>query len=177
MELKAGNVDVMMNMGFNEQRAEHFHYISPHTNETTVLLTRKDMNIEIHSLNYFKKFPLKIGYEAGNIYDEICTKKFHEDQDFRNVFQAVVSGDYTEMAFLGQLSGKLTLLENAKYALKNIPKYNEQMKIHPLIVSKLPTFFAFSEKSVSQEKMLLLHDANIRAISKGLYESVKDRWE
>jgi len=177
MELEKGNIDAMMNVGYNEQRAKSFYYISPYIYETTVLLTRKDLKFDINSLNDLKRLPHKIGYEAGNIYDNTFTSKFLEDEDFHNLFQATTSGDNTEMVFLGRLSGKITLSENARYALDVHPKYNEQMKIHPLVVSKLPTFFAFSRQTLSDKKMIELHDANIRVISKGLYEDIKRRWE
>ena len=46
-----------------------------------------------------------------------------------------------------------------------------------MTISKLPTFFAFSKQSISQDKILALQAANIRAISKGLYEEVIERWQ
>lgn len=177
IELEQGRIDAMMNVGYDDQRAESYYFISPNAYETTVLLMRKDTNVEINALSDLEKLPLKIGFETGNLFDENFTHKFQNDPDFKSTFKALEVGDMTEMVYLGRLSGELTILENAKYSLDTHPKYQEHMKIHPMIISKLPSFFAFSKQSISPEKILALQAANIRAISKGLYEKVIDRWQ
>ena len=176
IELEQGRIDAMMNVGFNEERERSYYFISPNASETTVLLMRKDTDVELNSLSDLQKLPLKIGFETGNLFDKTFTHKFNEDELFRNSFKALEVGDMTEMVFLKRLSGELTILENAKYSIETNPKYQEHLKIHPMIISKLPSFFAFSKKSISPEKILELQAANIRALSKGLYEEVLNHW-
>ncbi len=177
LELEQGTVDVMMNVGYNETRAKHFHFISPHANETTVLVVRKDSDFDIQSLDDFKRLPDKVGYETGTIRDRNFTQKFNQDTEFREVFVDSVHATLTDMVRLGRLSGALDLAENAKYALKTDPEYAKAVKVHPFRVSSLPTFFAFSKRSVSPELLLRLHKANIRVIARGEYDAIMDKWE
>ncbi len=177
IELEQGRIDAMMNVGYDEQRSDSYYFISPNAYETTVLLMRKDTEIDINSLSDLKKLPMKIGYETGNLFDKYFIDKFEEDQEFRNNFKALAVGDMTEMVFLGRLSGELTILENAQYSIASNPKYLEHLKIHPMIISKLPSFFAFSKHSISKDKIIELQAANIRAISKELYVKVIERWQ
>lgn len=177
IELEQGRIDAMMNVAYNEQRAQAYYFISPNAYETTVLLMRSDTEVAIDSLNDLHKLPNKIGYETGNLFDKHFSEKFENDQKFQRLFKALEVGNMTEMVYLKRLSGELTILENAKYAIKTNPKYQKNLKIHPMTISKLPTFFAFSQQSISQDTILALQAANIRAISKGLYEDVIERWQ
>lgn len=177
IELEQGRIDAMMNVGYNEQRAQAYYFISPNAYETTVLLMRSDTNVDIHSFDDLQKLPHKIGYDTGNLFDKHFSEKFESDPNFQALFKALEVGNMTEMVYLKRLSGELTILENAKYAIKTNPKYQKHLKVHPMTISKLPTFFAFSKQSISQDKILALQAANIRAISKGLYEEVIKRWQ
>jgi polar amino acid transport system substrate-binding protein len=177
IELEQGRIDAMMNVGYDKQRADSYYFVSPNAYETTVLLMRKDTEIDINSLSDLKKLPLKIGYETGNLFDKDFTDMFEEDLEFRSSFKALAVGDMTEMVFLGRLSGELTILENAQHSIASNPKYQEHLKVHPMIISKLPSFFAFSKHSISKDKIIELQAANIRAISKELYQEVIERWQ
>ena len=81
------------------------------------------------------------------------------------------------MVYLGRLSAALRMKENARYELKIYPKYSKELEIHPFHVSSLPTFFAFSKKSISQEMLLKLQQANIRALASGKYQTVINKWD
>ena len=177
IELEKGRIDAMMNVGYNEQRAKSYYFMSPNVYETTVLLMRSDSDAAIQTLSDLKKLPKKVGYETGNLFDKHFSEKFENDQSFKDIFEPLEVGNMTEMVYLGRLSGELTILENAQYAIKTNTKYKKYLKIHPMTISKLPTFFALSKQSINQEKMLALQAANIRAISKGLYEDVIKRWQ
>jgi ABC-type amino acid transport substrate-binding protein len=176
VELEKGTIDAMMNMGYSESRAEKFYFISPEMRETRILFMRKDSVVSIESLDDLKKLPSKLAYEKGNIFDAAFTNKLDTDPVFREHIQAMSNGDLSEMVYAGRLSAEIKILENAKYHMQNNPKYAESMMIHPIQVSSLPTFLAFSKVSVPEALMLKLHQANIRAIAKGKYTSVKQKW-
>ena len=177
LELKKGTIDVLMNVGFNTERAQYFYYINPNSNETKVLLIRKNSNFVINSLDDLKKLPNKIGYEKGNILDKTFTEKLDSDEDFRNNLYPHPSTNLTEMVYLGRLSAVLRMKENARYELNTHPKYSKVMEIHPFHVSSLPTFFAFSKKSTSKEMLLRLQEANIRALASGKYQAIINKWD
>ncbi len=177
LELKKGTIDAMMNVGFNEDRARYFYYINPNSNETKVLLVRKNSGFVIDSLDDLKKLPNKIGYEKGNIFDQTFNKKLNSDEEFKNNFYPHPSNNLTEMVYLGRLSAVLRIKENARYELKNNPGYSKEMMIHPFHVSSLPTFFAFSKKSTSKEMLIKLQEANIQALASGKYQTVINKWE
>lgn len=177
LELEKGTIDAMVNVVYNKERAQNFYFIWPNISNITVLLVRKDSNFEISSLNDLKDLPAKVGYENGNLFDQVFINKFESDEVFRNIFSASPVGNMTEMVYRRRLSGELTLLENAEYSIKTNPKYAKDMKIHSFQISNLPTFFAFSKRSISKDMFLKLNEANIRAVAKGAYENVKKKWE
>lgn len=175
-ELEKGKIDGMMNVVYSKERAKHFHFIRQNTIITTVLFMRKDTIAEIHSLDDLVKLPKKIGYENGNMFDSAFVEKFASDEHFRKAFSANPASNLTEMVFRGRLSAELTIFENAHYAMKTTPKYMQNMQIHPFEISSEPALFAFSKRTVSNDRFIELYEANIRAIAKGKYQEVIKKW-
>lgn len=177
LQLEAGKIDAMMNTGYNKTRAEHFYFISPHTNETRVLLVKKDSNFRIETLEDLKKLPGPIGYETGNIFDAEFMQKYENDEVFRKKFITSPLNNLTDLVLLDRLSATLRLIENARYDLDHKPEYSKDLIMHPFRVSNLPTFFAFSKKSVNETLLLKLHSANNRVIAREGYKAILKKWE
>lgn len=176
-ELAHGTIDVMMNVGYSPERSQKYYFIWPKTSEKQVLVTRKDLRIEVKTLDDFKLLPQKVIFERGNIFGNRFNRKYKNDKDFRARFHPIdTPGNLTELVLLGRRSGELNLLENVRYEMQSDPRYKDLI-IQPVIVSEIYTYFAFSKKSVSKELLLRLHGANIRALSNGSYEKVFDKWE
>ncbi|MDF2176752.1 transporter substrate-binding domain-containing protein [Aliiglaciecola sp. CAU 1673] len=176
MELEKGTIDIMMNVGYSDSRAQHYYFISPDTYEEQVLVTRNDAEIEIETLDDLISLPLDIVYEKGVIFDQAFTDKLSSSEAFsQKVVPSAVETNF-ESVYLKRLSGAITTYDFAAYMLKKNPKYSQELRILPLKISSVPTFFALSKKSVSKERFLAFQEANIRLISRGTYRHIIASW-
>lgn len=176
MELEKGTIDIMLNVGYNEERAEHFYYLSPETYEQQVLVVRKDARQTLQTLDDLTTLPMQVAFEKGVIFAAPFTEKLQHDKVFRQHVMPSAVETHLESLFMNRLSGVITTLDFATYALKNNPKYGQALRIDALEISSLPTFFALSKKSVSRDRLHALQEANIRLIAKGKYKEILSRW-
>ena len=176
VELKEGRIDAMMNVTYTAERAQDYHYLWAKKTDVEVLVVKSDTDFNINSLDDLKRLPHKVAFETGNVLGETFDAKYKNDEDFRNVFFPMTNLNQVDMLLRERVSGLLDMLANAKYNIKNDPKWKD-LKIHPFVISEMPSFFAFSKKSISEKTLIKLHAANIRNINNETYDKIFRKWK
>jgi len=57
---------MMMNLSKTKDREQFIHFIGPQSIETAQLLTKKNITIDIKSLDYFKNYPVTLVINKGH---------------------------------------------------------------------------------------------------------------
>jgi len=175
LEVKSGNINLIMNANYTAERAIYLHYLWTQTYETGALITKKEVDFRINSLEDMKKIPGYIGLTLGADGGPAFTEKYNADSDFRALFFMVAIGkNIMEMVNLDRIGGGIISLEAMRYHQKQ-SRYTD-MLIHPLRVDRNATFLGLSKKSVSTELLIRFHEANARVIANGGYHDVIKKW-
>lgn len=174
--LREGQLDMMLNLTVTEERNEFSYFIGPQLDEVVVLVVKRESDLEIASLDDFKKLPKPVGVERGKIYGNIFEEKRRTDHSFAGCLDEVTEINLNEIKLeKDRLSAFLGYGYNTYYRIKTDPLYRN-FKIHPFIVNEDWVFFGFSKKSISEETLSTLQSAYDSATQKGLFENVRQQY-
>lgn len=174
--LENGELHMMLNMTPTEERKVFTNFIGPQLDESVVLVTHKDVNLDITSLDDFKKLPKTVGIELGRVYGEAFENKKQTDEAFAEKIEIATEMESNEKKLnSGRISGFLGFGYNVYYRIKTDPLYKNFM-VQPLVIREDWVYFGFSKKAVSADMFQRLQDAYDRADQKGLFETIRQRY-
>ncbi len=172
-----GSLDMMMNLTMTEERKEFINFIGPQIDETANLIIRKEIDVDIQSLDDIKKLPGKIGYQRGTFLGNEFEKKLKFDPAFKNKFEIIHSDELNiKKLRAGRIIGFIEHTYSGITSKKEIGKGTD-FKIHPFVIYKNPVYFGFSKKAVSKELLVKFQKAYDKAKSEGKFEKVLNRYK
>lgn len=175
-QLKAGKVDMMMNLSMTDARKAFLNFVGPQSDETLIVVVPKGSDYKIESLDDFKNLPRKVGIGKGYFFGQAYHHKVETDSEFRNRFEEAGRQDlHVKKLNLGRISGFVGPSYNVYYRLKTDPDYRG-FKAHPYVFYQNWVYFGFSKKSVNGDKLKKLEAAYARAVEKGALKSVLERY-
>jgi polar amino acid transport system substrate-binding protein len=177
IQMRTGHLDMMMNLSMTEERKEFIHFIGPQIDETVQLILKEEIDIDIQSLDDFKKLPGKIGYQRGTFVGKAFEEKLRTDQTFKNKFDILYSDELNLRKLKG---GRIIGIIGQNYggvSAKREFQKGKGYKIHPFIIFQNWVYFGFSKKSVSKEKLDRLEKAYQTAKTKGNFQRVIDSYK
>lgn len=176
LEMKNGSLDIMMNLSITEERRSFMHFIGPMRDETILLATDSESDVNFHNMEDFMQFEKPVGILKGAYYGESFQDKFDSDNAFKDKFSLIAKNELMlQMLNKGRLSG---LLED-KYSLiwlKRNQAGPSNLKIHPHPVNKGWVYFGLSKKSVNGKLLTQLQNAYREAKQQGKFEKIIKRY-
>jgi polar amino acid transport system substrate-binding protein len=175
--MRTGYLDMMMNLSMTEERKEFIHFIGPQIVETVQLVLQKEIDIDIQSLDDFKKLPGEIGYQQGTFLGKDFEEKLRTDPAFKNKFSILYSDELNlKMLNKRRIIGVIGQNYGGVSAKREFHK-GKSFKIYPFIIHQNWVYFGFSKKSVSNEMLERLEKAYQRAKAKGDFQRVIDSYK
>ncbi|WP_299872618.1 ABC transporter substrate-binding protein [uncultured Cocleimonas sp.] len=175
--LKTGGIDMMMNLSKTKDREKFIHFIGPQSIETAQLLTKKNIAIDINSLEDFKKLPGIVGYQQGSFYGKEFHEKLKSDPEFNGKFEVVFSQEFNLNKLKSdRIIGILGQNYSGVSAQKDLLNSNEY-KVHPYIIHHNEVYFGFSKKSVLPEIISKLNEAYDRATNNKEFHRVIESYK
>ncbi|GAA0400141.1 hypothetical protein GCM10009133_06250 [Cocleimonas flava] len=175
--LENGGIDMMMNLSRTNDREQFIHFIGPQNIETAQLLTKKNITIDINSLEDFKKLPGIVGYQQGSFYGKEFHEKLRDDSEFNSKFEVVFSQEFNLNKLKSdRIIGILGQNYSGVSAQKDLLNSNEY-KVHPYIIHHNEVYFGFSKKSVLPEILSKLNEAYDRAINNKEFHRVIESYK
>lgn len=176
--IEKGDVDMIIGVSSNDERKKYMHFIGPAYDETAILVIRKNVNLEINSLDDFKKLPGQVGRTSGTYRGKVFEDKFNSDKEFANIFEVAPSVEINRNKLIsGRIVGFINALYSERYALNINPEYNENFSIHPYVIYQNWVYFGFSKQSVSKKTLLQLENGYTRAKEKGTFAEIINRYQ
>lgn len=176
LEMKNGSLDIMMNLSITAERKSFMHFIGPMRDETILLATDSEFDVNFHNMEDFMRFEKPVGILKGAFYGESFQDKFDSDNAFKDKFSLIAKNELMlQMLNKGRLSG---LLED-KYSLiwlKRNQASPSNLKIHPHPVNKGWVYFGLSKKSVNGKLLTQLQNAYREAKQQGKFEKIIKRY-
>lgn len=176
LEMRSGDLDIMMNLSITEERKEFMHFIGPMRDETILLATKGESNFEYQKLDDFLKLKKPVGILKGAYYGQAFQERFDADPVFKSQFSQIAKNELMmQMLNRGRLSG---LLED-KYSLiwmKRNLKPSAEFQFHSVPVNQDWVYFGLSKKSVSNKLLARLRDAYQRAKQNGNFKKIMNRY-
>jgi polar amino acid transport system substrate-binding protein len=175
-DLKKGKIHLMLNLTATDERRQFTHFIGPQLDETVVLVIRKNLNLDIASLDDLKKLPKSIGVERGKVYGKAFEQKRLTDEAFRKKLEEVTEVNLLELMLeKGRISGFLGYGYNVFYRLKTDPSY-ANFTVHPYPINQDWVYFGFSKQAVPGDLLKRLQTAYDCLQAKGTFEKIKQRY-
>jgi ABC-type amino acid transport substrate-binding protein len=175
--MRTGGLDMMMNLSMTEERKEFIHFIGPQNDETVQLVLRKEIDIDIQSLDDFKKLPGEIGYKRGTFYGKVFAEKLRTDPAFKDKFE-ISHSDELNIRKLNK--GRLIGIMGHNYSgvsTRREFRKGKGFKTHPFIIYRNWVYFGFSKKAVSKKLLAKLQKAYDKAKSEGKFEKVIESYK
>lgn len=171
-DMKNGEVDMMLNMSYSEEREQYIDFIGPARDETMIFAVLEQSNYVIDSLEDFKKLPAQTGIMIGASYGDAFDRKYKNDRNFAKKFDPVPNLiQNIHKLKKNRLAGIIMDRYDFEYKTKTQELY-KGLKTHPFIVNQNEVFFGFSKKSVSPELFARLQRAYIRTRAKGVLKEI-----
>lgn len=174
--LQQGEIDMMSLMTVTEERKAYLHFIGPQLDETVLLVTRKDTDYTIATLDDLKKLPLSVGVERGKVYGKAFEEKRAAEPAFRARLEEVseVDNNVKKLA-IGRISGFLGFGYNVMHQLQINPLYKD-FAIHPFVIHRDWVYFGFSKISMPPERLERMQKAFEKATKKGIFEVIRKKY-
>lgn len=172
VDIENGNLDLIPNANFTEERSQWAHYSEPYRDNSTVMYIRKG-ELELYpfkSLSDIIGTEFRLGVGRGVVYGE----KFlalTQDPDFQKHVQYIPTAEMQqyEMLQAGRIDGYLRSITAMK-SLKDLLGSDINLQVHPVPVVSDRLHVVFSKKSVSAE-LVERFDEGLRTIqNNGLLE-------
>jgi len=174
--LKAGKIDLMLNLTATDERREFTHFIGPQLDETVVLVVRKDSGINMISLNGLRNLAKPIGVERGKVYGPAFEKMRASDDQFRERLEEVTEVNLLEsMLEKNRISGFLGYGYNVYHKIKTDPSY-VNFKVTPYPIHTDWVYFGFSKKSVPPETVIRLQASYNRLYEQGVFKTIIQKY-
>jgi len=176
MELKRGNLDMMMTLSITEERKKFLNFLGPIRDEIIALAVSDNSDYHINSLEDFKKFPGKIGIQMGSFYGDAFDTKYKNDKNFANKFYALANDKQNIYRLkANRIFGFFGDRYNLAYKIANDDAF-KGIKIHPFFINQAFVYFGFSKKSVSKEMFNRIQKAFDQAKLKGKFEKILQKY-
>ncbi|MGI0116173.1 substrate-binding periplasmic protein [Zooshikella sp. RANM57] len=152
IELKKGNIDLMLTVSKTAEREQYAYYSPPYRNEQMRMVIRKgeEKRWPLQHLHDIKKLKMSLAVRLGSYYG----KEFAEllsDPEFHDLLidvEQTIQG--IKMVATGRADAVLQDVYNLKYRATNLGIWHK-LSLHPYIVSSDQVHVMYSKRSVSQQ--------------------------
>ena len=178
MDIEHGNLDLIANANFTEERSVWAHYSDPYRDSSIVMYIRKGESelYPFKSLIDIAGTEFVLGVGRGVVYSDEFTELLANPQ-FSDRLQIIPTSDIQqyEMLQAGRIDGFLRSIT----ALKNLEDELGRainLEVHPIPVVSARQHVIFSKKSVTAE-LVQRFNAGLRTIqNNGLFERLVDSY-
>ncbi len=176
-QMSIGEVDVMMNITKTPERSGFMHMLGPQSDETMVLVVPKDSNFSVTKFDDFKNINGHFGKERGTYYGKAFEDKTQSDLEFSKKFKSIAkdSANFKLLA-RGRISGFVADRYTSIYRIRTNPD-NQNMMIHPFVISKNWVYFGLSKKTVSKTLFTKLQDSYDKVKASGEYSAILKKYQ
>ena len=151
--LKSGDIDLMVNVTKSAQRARHYHFIGPQRYETIRLVSRTDAFKPVKTWQQFAALDAVLLRQKGSLYDKKFENALRRNTRLRERLVQLTTNEIN-MSLLkkGRIDGMFIEQFLLDYRIKN-DKTIPPIEIHPLVMSRIPVYYAFSKKNYSKQQI------------------------
>lgn len=176
--LEKGQLDFMAEMSITEERKAYLNFIGPESDETMVIIVRKDSQYEINSLDDIKSIAGFLGLGQNTWYGEAMDHKIKNDPEFASKIAYEASGSKIqgERVIRGYIFGYVDNRYPWAYRIKHDPLYQNKLKIHDFIVNQSFNYWGFSKQTVDQAMLRRLQAAYDHIKMRGGFNTILQRY-
>ena len=150
--LKTGDIDMMVNVTKSKAREQDYYFIGPQRHETIRLVSRVGAFDLIETWQQFATLDATLMRQKGSLFDN------HFEKALRSNFRLkarlvelrsneIIMGLIKKRRIDGVFAEQLVLKHRIKHD-KTIPP----LEIHPLVMSSIPVYYAFSKKNFTEQQ-------------------------
>lgn len=154
--IKAGQIDMMMNLSKSSEREKFIDFIGWHHQEEMVFITHQQANFKLKHYSDVKNLKGGFGLADKVFYGDDFMNLLETDEKFKSRFVfASEAKKHANVTQMKRLNGFIQDRRSAAYEIKTNPDFKD-LKIYPnsakpLIVHSNPVFFGMSRKSSSPD--------------------------
>lgn len=151
--LKNGDIDMMVNVTKSAKRENDYYFIGPQRHETIRLVSVEGAFEKVDSWQDFATLDVVLMRQKGSLFDPGFEKSLK--QNFRLKANLVeLSSNEIRMSLLkkNRIDGTFVDEFILRYRLKT-DKTLPPLTVHPLVMSRIPVYFAFSKKNFTPEQI------------------------
>ena len=159
--MSLGKIDMMSNLSITSNRLQYIDFFAEQHAEKVAIVVKKNSDIQIQSLEDFKKLDKPMGIFAGTFYGQEFAKKIKGDIKFLaktavfNKFETMLNA-LTNNRISGFLHG-----EESMQRLLRQGRNNQYFEIHPHVIYQDIVYFGLSRKSVNaqlKDKLMIAYN-------------------
>lgn len=151
--LKNGDVDMMVNVTKSPKREQDYYFIGPQRYETIRLVSIDGAFKEIASWRDFATLDAVLMRQKGSLFDVNFEKALDSNHLLKSKL-VELSSNVIRMTLLKKARIDGTFVdEYILYHHLQTDKSLQGLKVHPLVLSRIPVYFAFSKKRFSSDQI------------------------
>jgi len=155
--LKAGKLDLMVNVTKNPEREKYFHFIGPQRIENIVLVSKKSSLSQIYSWKQLETLDAVIMRQRGSYFGEKFENTLNNNTKLKEKLKELASNE-NRIKLINTRRIDAFLVDEL-FINAQPKKTRDLLEIHPLIISSNPVYYAFSKASVDENQIKKLQAA------------------
>lgn len=174
--LKAGKVDMMLNLSRTAEREPYFHYIGPQRTEIIKLVTDKKFSPIISSWQQFDELDARLIWQIGAYFGDNIVEKLASNQELNHNLVYIADNEImVDLVNSQRADGYFVQDDHFRYMKKNNPAY-KNIAAHPIIINDNPVYIALSRKSVKEEVFNKLQQAYLDLSISGAWKNIETKY-
>ena len=174
--LERGELDLVLNFSRNEEREQFAHYVGPMLTQKVVLVTRKEAEFGVNSIDDLSNLPQRISIERDFFYGDEFAAKRDSEPEFAAKLQVVDNiTSSAKMLKTKRISGFFGYEYSVVDSIKNDPMYRS-FKVDPFVIRQDVIYFGFSKVSVDDGQLAVFQQAYNRIVENGTLEEIVGRY-
>lgn len=151
--LKSGDIDLMVNVTKSAEREQHYHFIGPQRYETIRLVSRVKAFEPIATWQQFAALDAVLLRQKGSLFDNKFENALQHNVGLtERLVQLTTNEINMNLLKKGRIDGMFIEQFLLDYRIKN-DKTIPPIEIHPLVMSRIPVYYAFSKKNYSKQQI------------------------
>jgi polar amino acid transport system substrate-binding protein len=149
-KLKAGELDLMLEISKTEERQKALHFIGPQRQEVIHLVLKKGLQPPITQWQQLESLGLVLMRQRGTFVGERFEQVLRQNPLMKKrMILLADTGVRLDMLKKGRADGFFVERAYLQYRLRTNPDY-AMVELHPLVIHSAPVYFAFSKASVNK---------------------------
>lgn len=170
--LKTGKVDMMVNMSMTNARKEFLHFAGPQRLESIRLVSEANAIVPVTNWHQFSRLDAVLMRQRGSYFGQRFERMLRKNAQLRQQMLETVGHDIRlDLIEKGRVDAFVVDTIYFYYLRKTNPKALNLI-IHPLAINDSPVYFAFSQKSISKERMVEIELVISTLIADGTFNKI-----